>query len=79
MRATPTATDAIDRWAMWATLKTTWYERFYDFYPLYLASSGGLTLVSDGKVIFENEAAVRDRGAATRIRGGNCSPSRTSR
>ncbi len=47
-----------DRWAFWATLKTTWYERFYDFYPLYLASSGGTTLVSSGKVDFENEAAV---------------------
>lgn len=47
-----------DRWAFWATLKTTWYERFYDFYPLYLASSGGRTLVNNGKVVFENEAAV---------------------
>ncbi len=48
----------VDRWAFWATLKTTWFERFYDFYPLYLASSGGRTLVTRGKVVFENEAAV---------------------
>jgi multiple sugar transport system substrate-binding protein len=48
----------LDRWAMWATLKTTWYERFYDFYPLYLAGSGGRTLVVNGKVVFENDAAV---------------------
>ena len=48
----------LDRWAMWAPLKTTWFERFYDFYPLYLASSGGRTLVRDGKVIFDNPAAV---------------------
>jgi multiple sugar transport system substrate-binding protein len=47
-----------DRWGMWANLKTTWYERFYDFYPLYLASSGGRTLIDDGTVIFDNEAAV---------------------
>ncbi len=47
-----------DKWALWATLKTTWHERFYDFYPLYLASSGGKTLVVDGKVVFDNEAAV---------------------
>lgn len=47
-----------DRWGLWATLKTTWYERFYDFYPLYLAGSGGKTLVMDGKVVFENDAAV---------------------
>jgi multiple sugar transport system substrate-binding protein len=48
----------LDRWAMWATLKTTWYERFYDFYPLYLASSGGKTLVNNGKIVFENDAAA---------------------
>lgn len=48
----------LDRWAMWATLKTTWYERFYDFYPLYLASSGGKTLVTNGKIVFDNDAAV---------------------
>jgi multiple sugar transport system substrate-binding protein len=47
-----------DHWALWAPVKTTWFERFYDFYPLYLASSGGRTLVRDGKVVFENEAAV---------------------
>jgi multiple sugar transport system substrate-binding protein len=47
-----------DRWAMWATLKTTWFERFYDFYPLYLANSGGKTLVTNGKVVFDNDAAV---------------------
>jgi len=47
-----------DRWGLWATLKTTWYERFYDFYPLYLAGSGGRTLVMGGKVVFENDAAV---------------------
>jgi len=48
----------LDRWAMWATLKTMWYERFYDFYPLYLASSGGVTLINNGKIVFDNEAAV---------------------
>jgi multiple sugar transport system substrate-binding protein len=48
----------MDRWGLWATLKTTWFERFYDFYPLYLASSGGRTLVVNGKVVFENDAAV---------------------
>jgi multiple sugar transport system substrate-binding protein len=48
----------LDHWAMWATLKTTWFERFYDFYPLYLASSGGRTLVTNGTVVFDNDAAV---------------------
>jgi multiple sugar transport system substrate-binding protein len=48
----------LDKWAMWAPLKTTWYERFYDVYPLYLASSGGRTLVSNGKIQFDNPAAA---------------------
>jgi multiple sugar transport system substrate-binding protein len=48
----------MDHWALWATLKTTWFERFYDFYPLYLASSGGVTVVAGGKVLFDNSAAV---------------------
>ena len=48
----------LDRWALWAPLKTTWHERFYDFYPLYLASSGGRTFISNGQVMFDNEAAV---------------------
>ena len=47
-----------DRWAMWAPLKPTWYERFYDFYPLYLAGSGGRTLGSNGEIVFDNEAAA---------------------
>jgi multiple sugar transport system substrate-binding protein len=55
----------LDRWGLWATLKTTWFERFYDFYPLYLAGSGGRTLVSGGEVAFENPAAV----AAVRVLG----------
>ena len=48
----------MDKWPMWAPIKTTWHERFYDFYPLYLASSGGRTLVANGTVLFENDAAV---------------------
>jgi len=48
----------LDRWALWAPLKVTWHERFHDFYPLYLASSGGRTLVSNGEVLFDNDAAV---------------------
>ncbi len=48
----------LDHWGLWAPLKTTWFERFFDFYPLYLAGSGGRTLVRDRKVQFDNEAAV---------------------
>jgi multiple sugar transport system substrate-binding protein len=49
---------ARDRWAMWAPLKTTWFERFFDFYPLYLAASEGRTLLHDGRIAFDDAAAV---------------------
>lgn len=52
----------LDRWGMWAPVKTTWFERFFDFYPLYLASSGGKTLVDHGKIVFDNDAAVAALG-----------------
>ena len=52
----------LDRWGLWAPLKITWYERFYDFYPLYLASSGGKTLVNNGKILFDNAAAAAALG-----------------
>jgi multiple sugar transport system substrate-binding protein len=57
----------LDTWALWAPLKTTWFERFYDFYPLYLANSGGRTLVRDGAVTFDNDAA---RAALDLLRAG---------
>jgi multiple sugar transport system substrate-binding protein len=43
---------------MWMPLKMSWHERFYDFYPLYLAASGGHTLIEDGAVAFDNPAAI---------------------
>jgi multiple sugar transport system substrate-binding protein len=52
----------LDRWGLWAPLKITWFERFYDFYPLYLASSGGKTLVNNGKIVFDNDAAAAALG-----------------
>jgi multiple sugar transport system substrate-binding protein len=52
----------LDHWGLWAPLKTTWFERFYDFYPLYLASSGGKTLIDHGKIVFDNDAAAAALG-----------------
>lgn len=35
----------------------TWWQRFFDFYTLYIAASGGKTLLDkNGKVIFDNES-----------------------
>lgn len=39
------------------TVDVTWWQRFFDFYTLYIAASQGQTLLdADGKVIFDNEA-----------------------
>jgi multiple sugar transport system substrate-binding protein len=57
----------LDRWAMWMPLKMSWHERFYDFYPLYLAGAGGKTLLEGGKIGFDNDAA---RAAFRVLRAG---------
>ncbi len=49
----------VDRWFGYAEVQVTWWQRFFDFYPLYLAASGGAPLVKDGKANFNNESAVK--------------------
>jgi multiple sugar transport system substrate-binding protein len=39
-------------------VKLAWHQRLFNFYPLYLASSGGLPLIKDGKAFFNNEHGV---------------------
>ncbi|HET56246.1 MAG TPA: extracellular solute-binding protein [Ignavibacteria bacterium] len=48
----------IDRWFGYAEVQVTWWQRFFDFYPLYLAASGGASLVENDKAVFDNEHAV---------------------
>ncbi len=48
----------VDRWIGYAEVVVTWWQRFFDFYPLYLAASGGKMLVENDKVIFNNHYAV---------------------
>lgn len=48
----------VDRWMGYAEVTNTWWQRFFDFYPLYLAASNGGSLVRDGKAAFDNEAAI---------------------
>lgn len=39
---------------------TTWWQRFFDFYPLYIAASGGKTLIDEnGKPDINNEDALK--------------------
>jgi multiple sugar transport system substrate-binding protein len=48
----------VDRWFGYSEVLVTWWQRFFDFYPLYLAASGGAPLVKNDKVAFNNQYAV---------------------
>ena len=48
----------VDRWFGYSEVLVTWWQRFFDFYPLYLAASGGAPLIKDNKAVFDNKYAV---------------------
>jgi len=48
-----------DRWFGYAEVQVTWWQRFFDFYPLYLAASGGASLVNNGRAVFNNEHSIK--------------------
>ncbi len=48
----------VDRWVGYANVQVTWWQRFFDFYPLYLAASNGGSLVRGNEVMFDNAHAV---------------------
>ena len=49
----------IDQWLGVTSVKTVWYQRLFNFYPLYLASSNGMPLIENNKAAFNNEHAVK--------------------
>ncbi|MBK7981574.1 MAG: extracellular solute-binding protein [Ignavibacteriae bacterium] len=48
----------VDRWFGYSEVQVTWWQRFFDFYPLYLAASGGAPLIKDRKAVFNNKYSV---------------------
>lgn len=46
------------RWIGYAEVLVTWWQRFFDFYPIYLAASGGGHLVVNNRAAFNNKYAV---------------------
>ncbi|MCL6099465.1 MAG: extracellular solute-binding protein [Bacteroidetes bacterium] len=48
----------VDRWFGYSEVLVTWWQRFFDFYPLYLAASGGAPLVKGDSAAFNNKYAV---------------------
>ena len=49
----------IDQWACDPYPTSAWWQRITDFYALYIAASKGHTLLRDGSVGFNNDAAVK--------------------
>ena len=48
----------VDQWFGYAEVLVTWWQRLFDFYPLYLAASNGAPLIKDNKAAFDNKYAV---------------------
>jgi multiple sugar transport system substrate-binding protein len=48
----------VDRWFGYSEVQVTWWQRFFDFYPLYLAASSGAPLVKENKAVFNNKYAI---------------------
>ncbi len=49
----------IDQWLGVTSVKTVWYQRLFNFYPLYLAASNGMPLIENNKAAFNNEYAIK--------------------
>ena len=49
----------VDQWFGYSEVLVTWWQRFFDFYPLYLAASGGAPLIKNNKAVFNNIYAVQ--------------------
>ena len=48
----------VDQWIGYSSILATWWQRFFDFYSLYLAASNGGKLIDNGKVVFNNEHSI---------------------
>ncbi|GBE27834.1 putative arabinose-binding protein precursor [bacterium BMS3Bbin03] len=48
----------IDQWMGIVDVRAKWWVRFFDFYPFYIAASGGQTLLKGRKVLFDTQASV---------------------
>lgn len=49
----------IDQWIGITSTKTVWYQRLFNFYPLYLAASNGMPLIENNRAAFNNEHAIK--------------------
>jgi multiple sugar transport system substrate-binding protein len=49
----------IDRWIGYSEVVNLWYQRFFDFYALYIAASESGRLIDEDSVVFNNDYAVQ--------------------
>ena len=48
-----------DRWIGYSSVQPIWYQRLFNFYPLYLAASNGAPLIENNRAAFNNQYAVK--------------------
>jgi multiple sugar transport system substrate-binding protein len=48
-----------DQWVGVTDIRARWRDRLFDFYPFYIAASGGKTLIENGQIAFDNPVAVK--------------------
>ncbi len=53
-----TTKNGDQKWFGYTEVKEIWYQRLFNFYPLYLAASGGAPLIQNNKAVFNNKYAV---------------------
>jgi len=49
----------VDRWVGITQILVTWWQRFFDYYTLYIAATQGETFLENGEVAFENDYSVQ--------------------
>lgn len=49
----------IDQWFGITSVKPIWYQRLFNYYPLYLAASNGESLIENNKAAFNNEHSIQ--------------------
>ncbi|MBP7165500.1 MAG: extracellular solute-binding protein [Firmicutes bacterium] len=47
-----------DQWMIYLNIEPIWWQRFFDFYTLYAAASGGRTLIENNRAAFNNSSGV---------------------
>ncbi len=48
----------MERWMLYRNVKSLWWQRLFDYFPLYIGASGGSTLFDGGNIAFNNKASV---------------------